>query len=216
VAASGLLRTNPTNPPADGMAQGRSGFPTGRRARKPKLRCEPFGRPTWPRALDQKVGKSWHELHGLPSAPQNPHNHQIALSHPCRFVAQAVKNGARWPIWRVAGGWRQPESTDVKAGSLAACDPGPSVPSTAKWRFGPWEKRHFPPFSAPSLPIFSGFFRELGHPGANWREYDSSQRWFGTTPNRGPTRCDLEPVTTTGSWAEIGKLQRLCRGGRRV
>jgi hypothetical protein len=115
-------------------------------------------------------------------APPNPHNRPIAPMAPLSVRAQGVKNGARWPIWRVAGGWRRPESTDVKSGSLAACDLGPPAPSPAKWRLRPSEKRHLAPFSAPSWPIFSRVFRELAHPGANGRECDSPTRSFGTTP----------------------------------
>jgi hypothetical protein len=36
----------------------------------------------------------------------------------------------------------------------------------------PSEKRHFPPFFVPFMPIFSGFFCELAQDGANWREFD--------------------------------------------
>ena len=126
---------------------------------------------TRPRAIDRKEGKRSHMPRGLPKpAPQNPHNRQIAPVAPRRFVPQSVKNGARSPIWRVAGGWRQPASTNVKAGRLASCDPGPSAPSTAKWRFRPSEMRHFPPCLCPFSP---SFLRERSQPGANWRESDS-------------------------------------------
>jgi hypothetical protein len=184
---------NPTNPPAAGLAPCRSGFSAGRRAGKPELRSQPFCHLIWPRAIDPKVGTSPHGPRRLPDA-RHPIS-AIAKSrrwHPCRFVTQGVKNGARLRIWRVAGAGRQLESTDVKSSSLAACDLGLPAQSMAKWRFGPSEKRHFPPFSAPFLPIFSRFFRELADPGANGRQCDSPKRGFGTTPHRGRPRCDRE------------------------
>jgi hypothetical protein len=45
------------------------------------------------------------------------------------------------------------------------------------------------------LTIFSGFFCELAQEGANWRECDPEKSWFRTTPGRGGTRCELEPVS---------------------
>jgi hypothetical protein len=49
---------------------------------------------------------------------------------------------------RATGGWKRREFVDVSSRSLAACDPGPSAPSTAKWRFDPRKSaifRHFWP-----------------------------------------------------------------------
>jgi len=63
----------------------------------------------------------------------------------------------------------QPDATDLRSGRLAGCDLAPSAPATAKWRFRPSKKRHLAPFSITFLRIFSGFFRELAHRGANWR-----------------------------------------------
>jgi hypothetical protein len=41
----------------------------------------------------------------------------------------------------------------------------------------PSEKRQFPPFFAPKLPVFTGFFWDLGREGANWRGFESEKRW---------------------------------------
>jgi hypothetical protein len=40
----------------------------------------------------------------------------------------------------------------------------------------PSEKRQFPPLFDPFLPIFSGFFEQLGREGANWRGLDNQKR----------------------------------------
>ncbi len=47
-------------------------------------------------------------------------------SHASRLVAQGSKNVGRFPTCRSGGGWGQPESQDVKSGSLVSCDPRPS------------------------------------------------------------------------------------------
>jgi hypothetical protein len=98
-------------------------------------------------------------------------------SQPSGFAPWGLKNGARSAIRRAVGGSWQWESTDVNAGSLAACDLGPSAPRTAKMALLTLEKRHFSPISMSFLTIFSGFFCELAQEGANWRECDPEKRW---------------------------------------
>ena len=67
-----------------------------------------------------------------------------------------------------AAGSMQLDAADVRSVRLAGCDLAPSAPGTAKWRSRPSKKRHSAPFSITFLTIFSGFFRELAHQGANW------------------------------------------------
>ncbi len=93
--------------------------------------------------------------------------------HPRHLEAQGGKNGARSPICRAGRGWRRLEFADVKPGPSLACDRGPTAANTAKWRFRPLIMRHSAPVSASFLPIFSRFFCEPGHQGANRRECDS-------------------------------------------
>jgi len=72
----------------------------------------------------------------------------------------------------------QPDSTDVRSGRLAGCDLAPSAPDTAKWRFRPSKNRHLAPFSITFLTVFSGFFCELSHQGANGRDCSPEKRCF--------------------------------------
>jgi hypothetical protein len=72
----------------------------------------------------------------------------------------------------------QPDSTDVRSGRLGVCDLAPSAQGTVKWRFGPSKNRHLAPFPTTFLTIFSGFFCELAHQGANWRECGPEKRWL--------------------------------------
>ncbi len=101
------------------------------------------------------------------------------------------------PICRVAVRWGQAESTHVRSDSLAACDPGPSAASTAKRRFRPLEDRHFPPFSIASLPIFSGFFKELAQ---------SAQIGANVTPKGATPRTKPPGMTSTESCKNDGDL----------
>ena len=97
----------------------------------------------------------------------------------------------------------QPDSTDVRSGRLAVCDLAPSAPSTAKWRFRPSEK---PPFSAISTTfstIFTGFFCELAHQGANWPECGPEKRQF------------FEPRANWVRAAILNELPFLAHPGRR-
>jgi hypothetical protein len=70
--------------------------------------------------------------HGIRLNDDNRHHRPIAPVEPTSVPAPESKNGARLPIWRVAGSGRQPESTDLKFGSFAACDLEPSAGSPAK------------------------------------------------------------------------------------
>jgi hypothetical protein len=96
--------------------------------------------------------------------------------YPCGSVPTSVKNGAPPPIPGAAVGSAQPDTTDVRSGALAGCDLAPSAAGTAKWRFRPWKKRHLAPFSSTFLTIFSGFFCELSHQGADWRPCGPEKR----------------------------------------
>ncbi|MGO9469184.1 MAG: hypothetical protein ACLQVF_34080 [Isosphaeraceae bacterium] len=49
------------------------------------------------------------------------------------------------------------------------------------------------------MTIFSGFFPEFAHHGANWRACGPEKRSFWTTPSRERTRGALE----TGAWLEV-------------
>jgi hypothetical protein len=107
--------------------------------------------------------------------------------------SQQTKNGAHVPIWRVAGGPRQSEYREVTVASLGVCDPGPVALGMAKMALWPSEKRQLPPFFVPILPIFSGFFCELGDQGANWRRSDPEKRWNG-----------FPEFAATGAYSPVG------------
>jgi hypothetical protein len=91
------------------------------------------------------------------------------------FGRGASKNGAHFPIWRVAGGWRQAEFLDLKSARFLAYDLEPSVRQGEKMAVCPPKNRQFPPLFVRFLPVFSGFFCELGDEAANWRESDSER-----------------------------------------
>jgi hypothetical protein len=93
----------------------------------------------------------------------NQHNRKVASM---LLRAPASKNGAQLTIWRFGGASTQPECTEVKSSSLAVCNRRPSALGPEKWRLRSSEKRHFPPFFALLLSIFSGFFCELSREGA--------------------------------------------------
>ena len=99
-------------------------------------------------------------------------------SYTCRSIPQSVKNGAPLPIGGAKGGSMQPDSTDVRSGRLAVYDLARSAPSTAKWRFRPSEKPSFSAISTTFSTIFTGFFCEPAHQGANWRECGPEKRQF--------------------------------------
>ena len=103
------------------------------------------------------------------SAARREPSRVVARTETGTGVRLSVKNGARAPFLGAGGGSTQPDSTDVRSGRLAGCDPGPSASGTAKWRSGPSKKRHLAPFFLTFLTVFRGFFCELSHQSANWR-----------------------------------------------
>ena len=72
----------------------------------------------------------------------------------------------------------QPDSTDVRSGRLAVCDLAQRLRARRNGAFDPRKNRHFPPFSMTFSAIFTGFFCEPDHQGANWRERGPGKRQF--------------------------------------
>jgi hypothetical protein len=136
-------------------------------------------------------------------ARQNQRNRQISPVLHMSVRAQSVKNGASLPIGGAKGGSMQPDSTDVRSGRLAVSALRRRLQARRKGALDPWKNRHFPPFSTTFSAIFTGFFCELAHQGANSRECGPGKRQF------------FEPRANWVRAAILNELPFLAHPGRR-
>jgi hypothetical protein len=82
---------------------------------------------------------------------------------------------------------------------------------TAKWRFGPSKKRHFPPVSSTFWAIFPAFFREIAHQDVNGRECDTEMgRYLGDIRGLGLSLRPKQPLEV--SWMRLHQEPRKAGG----